>query len=180
MAAQLIQIYYEDVQLKELYPFAIPYRNELTVFFESEVIRRLIPETTADKIGVCSWRLRQKQRYYIGRPRPITEEVINSNYEVHSFTKNTKYHKMLAFAAQSHKHFQPCFNKLLSAIGVNCPGEIKNPIYQNHFCARSDIYKFYVEKYLSRVMEIITNDRWSTQWLCRTLTIQSWKEKSTI
>jgi len=158
MAAQLVQIYYEDDQLKQLYGFAVPYKNELTVFFENEVIKKLVPETKTDKIGVCSWRLREKQRYYIGRPRPITEEVINGSYEVLSFTRNTKYHKMLAFAAQSHAHFQPCFNKLLSAIGVNCPGEIKNPIYQNHFCARSDIYKFYVERYLSRCMDTIIND----------------------
>lgn len=157
--SELYQIYYEPNQLQYLYPFAKPYFNDrLTVFFESSVIRELVPKSIAKSIGVCSWRLREKQRYYIGRPRPITEEVINSDYEVLSFTKNTKYHKMLANAAQSHAHFQPCFTKLLSAIGVNCPGEIKNPIYQNHFCARSDIYRHYVERYLSRVMDTITND----------------------
>lgn len=158
MAAVLVQIYYDDSQLKELYPFAIPYKNTLDVFFENTPIKKLVSETTADKIGICSWRLREKQRYYIGRPKPITEEVINGDYEVLSFTKNTKYHKMLANAAQNHTHFQPCFTKLLSAIGVNCPGEIKNPIYQNHFCASSDIYKTYVERYLSPAMDIITND----------------------
>jgi hypothetical protein len=156
--SELYQIYFEDVQLKELYPFSIPYKNTLDIFFENSVIARLVPETKADKIGVCSWRLREKQRYYIGRPRPITEEVINGDYEVLSFTKNTKYHKMLANAAQNHAHFQPCFNKILSALGVNCPGEIKNPIYQNHFCARSEIYRYYVGRYLSNAMELITND----------------------
>lgn len=159
LAAELVQIYFEDSQLKELYPFAVPYKNTLTIFFENEVIRKLVPETKADKMGVCSWRLREKQRYYIGRPRPITEEVINSDYEVLSFTKNTKYHRMLAAAKQSHEHFQPCFDILLKAIGKYRPFEIKNPIYQNHFMARRDIYQHYVKTYLSPIMDLIENDK---------------------
>jgi hypothetical protein len=158
VSAVLYQIWYSEEQLKELYPFAIPYKNELTVFFENEVIRKVVPETKADKIGVCSWKLKQKQRTYIGRPRPITEEVINGDYEVLSFTKNTKYHKMLANAAQSHTHFQPCFTKMLQALGKNVPGEIKNPIYQNHFTAKREIYQAYVKTYLSPVIDVISND----------------------
>ena len=158
--SELYQIYYDIDQLQHLYPFAKPYFNEqLTVFFESSVIRELVPRSTAKSIGVCSWRLKEKQRYYIGRPRPITEEVINGDYEVLSFTKNTKYHKMLANASLNHKHFQPTFDNIIRSIGVNCPGEIKNPIYQNHFCARSDIYKRYVQRYLAPAMDLIINDK---------------------
>jgi len=158
--AQLVQIYFEPEQEKELYPFSIPYNNKgkVTVFFENEVIRKVVSETKADKIGVCSWRLKEKQRMYIGRPRPITEELINSHYEVLSFTRNTKYHKMLAFAAQSHLHFQPAFDTILRSIGKYHAFEIKNPIYQNHFMARVDIYRHYVKEYLSPTMELISND----------------------
>lgn len=160
VAAQLIQIYYDESQLKELYPFAVPYFNEkLTVFFENSVIADLVMKTNASKIGVCSWKLRQKQRgYYIGRPKPITQEVINGDYEILSFTKNTKYHQMIAAATQSHKYFQPTFDKILKAIGKTRPHEVKNPIYQNHFIAKREIYQDYVKNWLIPAMEVMEND----------------------
>lgn len=161
MAAQLIQIYYDDSQLSELYPFAIPYKNEkLTVFFENSVIAEQVMKTKASKIGVCSWKLRQKQRgFYIGRARPITQEVIDGDYDILSFTKNTKYHVMLAAAAQSHAYFQPTFDKILSAIGKTRPHEVKNPIYQNHFCAKREIYIDYVNNWLRPAMEVMSSDK---------------------
>ena len=159
--SELYQVFYDDSQLPELYPFAIPYdnRGKLTVFFESSVIAKLVMETKADRIGVCSWKLRAKQRgFYIGRPKPITQEVIEGDYDILSFTKNTKYHTMLALAAQSHAYFQPTFDKILAAIGKTRPGEVKNPIYQNAFCCRREIYQDYVQNWLSPSMEVMEND----------------------
>lgn len=160
MAAELIQIYYHESQLKELYPFAKPYFNEkLTVYFENAVIADLVMKTKASKIGVCSWKLRQKQRgFYIGRARPITQEVIDGDYEILSFTKNTKYHTMLASAQQSHKFFQPTFDKILVAIGKTRPHEVRDPIYQNHFIAKREIYQDYVKNWLIPAMEVMEND----------------------
>ncbi len=158
MAAELVQIFYHEDHLKELYPFAIPYdnRGKLTVFFENDVIRKVVMETTADKIGVCSWKLKAKQRgFYIGRPKEITQEVIEGDYDILSFTKNTKYHTMLASATQSHKFFQPTFDKILAHIGKTRPGEVKNPIYQNHFVARTDIYQDYVKNWLQPAISAI-------------------------
>lgn len=161
MAAELIQIYYREEQLKELYPFATPYFNEkLTVFFENSVIVEQVMKTKATKIGVTSWKLRQKQRgFYIGRARPITQEVIDGDYDILSFTKNTKYHVMLAAAAQSHAYFQPTFDKILSAIGKTRPHEVKDPIYQNAFVATKEIYQDYVKNWLSPAMEVMENDK---------------------
>jgi hypothetical protein len=158
MAAQLVQIYYDDAQLAQLYGFAVPYKNELDLFFENSVIAKVVPATKADKIGVCSWKLREKQRYYIGRPRPITEEVINGDYDVLSFTKNTKYHKMIANAEMNHVHFNPCFDKILLQIGKTRSLEVKDAIYQNHFMARKEIYQAYVDRWLIPAMEQIEND----------------------
>lgn len=153
------QIYYDEKQFKEIFPFAIPYRTQgLTVFFESHWIKELVLSSKAEKIGVCSWKLRQKLRWYIGQRRELTKELLETDYEVMTFTRNTKYHQMLAAAAAWHPGFLTVFDKILSKIGVTRPKEVKIPIYQNHFCCRTDIYKDYVNNYLGPAMDCIQND----------------------
>lgn len=159
MAAELIQIVYDDSQRKECYPFAKVHFNEtLTIFFENSVISELVSTTKADKIGVCSWKLKEKLRWYIGQRREITEEVINSDYYVLSFTRNTKYHQMLAAADQNHTGFRQTMQKLCDFIGINLPNEVRIPIYQNHFMARTEIYQDYVEKYLNPAIMFMTHN----------------------
>lgn len=158
--SELYQIYYDDSHLSKLYPFAIPYKNEsLTIFFENSVIQNLVMASEADKVGVVSWKLREKLRYYIGRPRPLTEEVINSDYDVLSFTRSTKYHQMLASGERWHKGFTTCITKIVEGIGSRCPGEVKIPIYQNAFIAKREIYQDYVKNWLTPAMELILNDQ---------------------
>lgn len=160
MAAELIQIYYTNEQKEKLFDFAKPYFNSgLTIFFENDPIKKLVLATEADKIAVCSWKLRDKLRWYIGRPRALTPELLDSDYDVLSFTRNTKYHKMLAAAEVWHPGFLKIFDKMLGAIGVSRPGEIKTPIYQNHFSARTQIYKDYIQSYLSPVMDAMVSDK---------------------
>lgn len=159
MAAILTQIYYHDDQKKHCYPFADLYFNEgLTIFFENQVIKDVVLATEADKIAVCSWKLKQKMKYYIGQPREITPELLESSYDVMSFTRNTKTHNMLAAANIWHKGFLTAFDKMLAAIGVTRPKEVKISIYQNHFSAKTDIYQDYVKTYLVPAMDAITND----------------------
>lgn len=157
--SELYQIYYADGQWEKLYSFSIPYKNEgLTIFFENEPISKLVMQTKADKIGVTSWKLREKMRTNVCRPRELTEEVINTDYDVLSFTCNTKYHKMLAAAEVWHKGFRPALEKVCEAIGQKCPGEVRSPIYQNAFMARTVIYQDYVKNWLNPAMEAMTND----------------------
>lgn len=159
MASTLIQIYYHEDQKKNLYTFAVPYFNQgLTIFFESSVIKDVVSTTKADKIAVTSWKLREKMRYYVGIPRVLTEELLESEYDIMSFTRNTKDHQMLRSAERWHPGFLKTFDKILENIGVRRPGEVKVPIYQNHFAARTEIYKDYVQKYLSPAMDCISND----------------------
>jgi len=159
MAAELIQIYYREEQKKELYPFAIPYYNEgLTIFFENSIIADVVLPSNAEKIGVCSWKLRQKQRWNVGRGREITEEVINSDYDVLSFTRNSKDHEMLNSAEVWHPGFKRCMALMLEKIGVSMPSEVKNPINQNHFMALNEIYTDYVTHYLIPAMGVLKND----------------------
>lgn len=157
--SELYQIYYDDSQIKSLYPFAIPFENkELTIFFENSVLSKLVMSTTAKNVSVCSWRLREKFRWYIGRPREITEELLNSDYDVMSFTKNTQHHQMLAAADKWHPGFRDSMKKIGGAIGIKIPNEVKIPIYQNHFSAKREIYQDYVRNYLNPAMKVMKED----------------------
>jgi hypothetical protein len=159
MAAKLIQLYYNDEQQEKIFPFAVPYKTEgLTVFFENYWIKELVLASKDEKIAVCSWKLKEKLRWYIGHRRELTQEVLETDYEVLTFTRNTKYHQMLAAANAWHPGFLNTFDKILAKIGVTRPNEVKIPIYQNHFAARTEIYKDYVQNYLVPAMDGIQND----------------------
>lgn len=159
MASKLIQIIYDESQREKCYTFAEVYFNqELTIFFENSVISKLVIDSQTDKIAVCSWKLYEKMKWYIGVPREITPELLESDYEVLSFTKNTKDHRMFAAAENWHKGFVDIFKKVCDATGIRFTGEVKNPIYQNHFSAKTEIYKDYVTTYLNPVMGLMEND----------------------
>lgn len=146
-----------------MWPFAIPYfNNELTIFFENEVIKKLVTETKADKIAVVSHKLKDKLQWNLATPRrpdEITEEALNSDYDVIPFTRNSKHHEMLAAANGWHPGFKEAMAKIVDGIGKFMPSEVKIPIYQNAFSAKSEIYKDYVNDYLFPAMELIKNDQ---------------------
>lgn len=151
----LWQIYYRDEQKKEIYPFGIPLHNEgLTIFFENEVIARMVPTSETEYTAVTSWKLAQKSR----RIHPVTPEALSSEYEVLSFTRNGRDHKMIAMANTWHPKFIEALDLLWTKLGYKRPGEVRNPIYQNHYSSKTGIYKRYVSEFLSPAMELVTKD----------------------
>lgn len=159
MASRLIQIYYKDHQKAHCFPFAdLHFNDSLTVFFENSVISELVMSSDAEKISVCSWKLRQKLRWYIGKHRELTQEVMDSDYQVLSMTRNSPHHQMLASADRHHKGFKEGMAKLCVHIGLKVPGEVKVPIYQNHFSAKLEIYQDYVRNFLSPAMDYMSSD----------------------
>lgn len=164
--SKLVQIVYDDdimsaeERAKSCFPFARIYKNEtLTIFFENSVIVDQVLSSKADKIAVCSWELKNKLRWNPFKHRELTQEILESEYEVLSFTRNTENHKMLGAANSWHKGFIEIFDKVLGRVGIKRGFELKTPIYQNHFSARSHIYRDYVNRYLLPVMELIQNDK---------------------
>lgn len=155
MMTEMHQIYYKPDQLANLYPFAKPYFNDrLTIFFENDPIRNIVSQTKAEKVAVCSWKLSQKVR----KIHPVTEQALLSDFDVLCFTRNSRRHQMIGMAAAWHKGFLPAIDLLWQKLGYKRPGEAKNPIYQNHFAAKSTIYKDYVDNFLSPAMELIEKD----------------------
>lgn len=76
--------------------------------------------------------------------------MIDGDYEVLSFTRNSPHHDMFAAAEVWHPGFTNVFDEMMEKIGANRPiGKIKTPIYQNHFSARRDIYLKYIYTYLN-------------------------------
>lgn len=146
-----------------MWHFSIPYfNNDLTIFFENACISELVSrETKADHIAVCSWKLKDKLKWNIGSPRKpddITEEVLNRDYDVLPFTRNSHHHKMIEAASTWHPNFRETMTKIVEGIGKKMPGEVKIPIYQNAFSAKREIYQDYVSDYLNPAMELVKND----------------------
>lgn len=153
------QIYYRDEQREACFPFAKLHFNEsLTIFFENSVIAELVMSSKSDKVSVCSWKLREKLRWNVGRCREITPELLESDYEVLSFTKQSPHHDMLAAADKWHPGFMYAFKKIVEGIGEKMPNKRVPPIYQNHFAAKRDIYQDYIATYLRPAMWLINND----------------------
>jgi hypothetical protein len=155
MAGVLHQIWYKQEHLNKLYPFAVPYENKgLTIFFENDPISKIVMSSTSEKTAVCSWKLHQKMR----RGHNLTQEVLDSDYQVLSFTRNSDRHQMLAMSAQWHKDFIPAIDILWQKLGFKRPHEAKYPFYQNAFSAKTDIYQDYVSNFLIPAMNLITTD----------------------
>lgn len=154
-----VQILWKDEQLPQLYPFATPYFNDtLSPFFENSIIAHLVPRTEADRIAVCSWNLRYKsKRFSVPPVSEITFEKLMSDYDVYAFTRNSSAHQMLA-ALKYHHNGLELFRSICAAIGLSCPSEVERPIYQNAFCARTEIYREYVHKALAPAMEVMEQD----------------------
>lgn len=159
-----IQIWYKEEHLSHLYPFAIPYENKgLTMFFENDVIAKLIPQIEYDKIAICSWKLGQKMMKSIR----LTKERIESDYQVLSFTRNGERHQMLGMANQWHPEFMKTITLLWEKLGFKMPGEARHPIYQNAFSAKREIYKQYVSEFLQPAIDLITTDEQLNELMLR-------------
>lgn len=155
----LHQIYYDEKQLPKLYPFAFPYYNPtLTIFFENTIIKDLVSKAQCEKIAVTSWKLQDKLRMRVGMRGTLTQQVLDSDFQILSLTKNSKKHTMLAMANQWHPGFMNTIKLLWEKLGLKMPGEAKNPIYQNHYVAKTEIYRDYVDNFLSPAMELTEKD----------------------
>lgn len=156
------QIYWRDDQAKEFFEWTLPYKNEgLTPFFENSVIIDIFDRymfNSDDKIGVFSWNLRNKMKSNVPPYRKLSLEVIESDYDVLSFTKNTVNHGMLHLAENWHKGFWEIINEIWVKLGFGKAFEAKYPIYQNAFMARYDVYNTYLKEVLRPAMELMEND----------------------
>lgn len=160
--AELYQIYFKESQLENLYPFSIPFFNsQLTVFFENSVIRTIVLRSEADKIGIASYALKQKINNGVPMRQEFTEEVINWDYDVLSFTRKMPEHFMLAKMDNWHPGSRETLNLIFKKIGQKTfegRQEPKVPIYQNHFMARREIYYEYVTECLIPAMFVMEED----------------------
>lgn len=159
MSLDFYQIIYEESQREKCYPFAKVYFNEtLTDYFENEVISNLVPDSQADLISVCSWRLAQKRGdcFRLGDKGLTEERILNTDFDIAVLTPRSPNHKPLLMAAEWHgKAWVDAFaelKKFLKTIGINVPEELTKAIYENHFIAKGGIYKRYVSECLNPVI----------------------------
>src|SRR5690349_8266010 len=156
------QIYYKEEHTRKLYDFAQPvYNQTLTPYFENSVIASIVPTSNADFISVVSWRLKQKRSGFPSKTilkktgcfELTKEQILSKEFDVAILTPRLPEHKML-FMAQ-HWHGQSWIDSfdLLSSflrknLEIEIPVELTYPIYGNHFIARGEIYRDYVQSCL--------------------------------
>lgn len=153
------QIYFKEEQKEQMFPWATPYFNDrLTPFFENTIIAELVPHSEAEFTAVCSWNLRRKMRVNLPPRRELTQEVLQTDYDVLSFTKNTSAHDTLAFLEAKHEGSIAILKRIFDKVGRKFPSRVRFPIYQNAFCARTDIYQRYVSELLLPAIWMMSND----------------------
>jgi hypothetical protein len=172
-ALEFYQIFYKDEQKEQLYPFAIPFRNErLTPYFENSVIIELVPKTQGDLVSVCSWKLKEKRassstEIILKRAGTfeLTHESIitNSGFDIAILTPHNSSHQPLGMAIKWHgKAWVDAFLALKIYLHghhiCKVPDELTHTIYENHFIAKREIYCDYVSQCLIPVIEFIRKE----------------------
>lgn len=155
------QILYKQDHAAELFPFGRAILNhKIDAFFENSIIARTVPWLFEDKIAVCSWALRRKMTTRIPPRRDLTEDVLQEDFDVMAFTKNSPGHDMIGALDYFHPGSVDVMRKIFAALGtgLQVPANVKNPIYQNAFCARRDVYHAYVRDFLQPAIEVMNND----------------------
>jgi len=156
MTLDFIQIYYAEDQKEKLYPFATPYFcQEITPYFENQIIAEIVPKSSAEFCGICSWRLSAKRgdMHKLVDKTLSLEKIQRSTFDIailtprgHKDILNKLYmwhHEPAVLAVQE-------FNKFL-----RIPETVDHSIYENHFIARTDIYKDYVSNCLLPAIEFM-------------------------
>jgi hypothetical protein len=154
------QIYYDDSQLPELYPFSIPYKNTtLTPYFENSVIAEIVPQVSSDLVSVCSWRLKSKREdmWQLKDKSLSLEKIPETDFDVAVLTPRSPSHQALHMASHWHgAAWDNAINDLRNFIKV--PREVSKAIYENHFIATKEIYHEYVNSCLTPCISYIRDN----------------------
>lgn len=159
------QIYYEDKYMTSearkahIFPFATPIlNNTLTPFFENTLTCDLVMKSKANKIAVCSWALKDKMSMRIPPRRELSEEVLQEDFDVMSFSKNSSDHAMLTALNEWHPGSVDILKLIWAKLGLKMTMKPRFPIYQNAFCAKAEVYLAYVHGFLLPAMELMEDD----------------------
>lgn len=156
------QIYFKDEQKTELYDFATPHKNEgVTDWFENAVICDLVPKSEADYISVCSWRLKQKREMgscpFILKDTSLSEaKILAQDFDIAILRPFSKGHQSLRLSSNWHGTAWDIGLQELKKV-IKVPQEITTPIYENHFIARKEIYKDYVNNQLKPTIDFMAS-----------------------
>lgn len=162
------QIYYRDEQHERLYDFAIPFRNEHpTPFLENDVIRSLVPSSTANFIGVCSWQLKRKRNLMPSKhvlkanaTRLDKQHILARDFDIAVLTPRLPDHKTFFMSAHWHGRVWSeafsCLSEFLKTeLQIGVPNELNYAIYENHFIAKGPLYVEYVQSCLNPVVKFM-------------------------
>jgi hypothetical protein len=161
-SVKVYQVYFDSTSERNCFgvePF-IPYFNEhCSVFFENEVISRLVTER---KHEGCTWfgvvshkflKSPDKGKAKGFQPSQLLPRLERTNPDVLSFFPHLS--TGFIFHNRDKSNYETIFNGLMTHMGLEfrCNQRSKFIVLQNHFFARAAIYEDYVINYLSPAME---------------------------
>lgn len=172
---KVYQIYFESEHIQFLEREYKPYLNEdCSVFFESEVIRKLVSEgahKNCEYFGVVSYKLRDKiaitkrdwssikniantsDKQFTAQDFEL--ELMRAKPDIMSFQRHVG-HDSISFADQFHPNFSKYFAEIMQKIGYKwTPKHFPNVFYCNYFVAKSEIYERFVTEMLAPAMKIM-------------------------
>jgi len=176
---RVYQIYFDWSQLQTIqreFPEYTPYFNsDCTVFFESDVIRKLVEggkHLGCDYFGVVSYKLKEKLGYTMKEKwakipniaNHSTEEFTPEKFEfelkkhlpdIMSFQRHMP-HDPIKQADRFHPNFSSFWNYIMNRIGYNWePTHFQDVFYCNYFVAKPDIYEKFVKEMLAPAMDVM-------------------------
>lgn len=159
------QIYYQPDQVQHCYDFATLINNEgkYSDYFENEVIARVVPELTADLIGVASWRLAAKR---LDGPTPIIlknkthlskEYILSHDFDVAVLTPRSHKDVRFKLCVWHDTKENPAASTALKVFDsfFRIPEVVDHCIYENHFIASREVYHQYVNELLIPAIEFM-------------------------
>lgn len=176
---RVYQIYFDWNSLQVVqhqFPDYIPFSNDdCTVFFEAEVMRKLIEEKKhlgCDYFGVVSYKLKEKLGFTMKEkwqhlpnianhstneftPELFENELKKNKPDIMSFQRHMPHDPILQ-ANKFHPNFISYWKYIMDMIGFNWePVMFKDVFYCNYFVARPEIYEQFVVEMLAPAMDVM-------------------------
>lgn len=133
--------------------------DKVSPYFESKIIHDFVKKhgTGDDYFGILSHKFFNKN---IRVTQDKIQKAIDDDIDCISFFSKYKSHDLLKCADNWHPGFSKLFHELCKASGLPVyNGKTwKIIIYQNAFICRSEIYKDYVDNWLSPFIEVMESD----------------------
>lgn len=149
----IYQIFYDEASLNNCFidRRVTLYYNDLTPepYYENTLIAKIVPNHEGSEyLGVFSHKFSKKIGFNL--------DSIKYDSDVITFFSQHKHTNFLKNMERWHPNSKEALTLIMDELGVKIPDNLTT-IYQNHFLAKTSIYKDYVNNWLIPIIKIMDN-----------------------